>query len=92
MNLNCHLPTYFWDDAVQYVADVLNGSPCKSKLKRLSSTEILEGLEDKPPNSIQAIFLSTCMVYRKPGNNSLKKRSQRGLILCVSEEVKGLRC
>jgi hypothetical protein len=29
------------------------------------------------------------MVYRKPGKNSLKKRSQRGLILGVSEEVKG---
>jgi hypothetical protein len=31
------------------------------------------------------------MVYHKPGKNSLKKRSQRGLILGVSEEVKGFR-
>ena len=31
------------------------------------------------------------MVYRSPGKNSLKKRSQRGIILGVSEEVKGFR-
>jgi hypothetical protein len=31
------------------------------------------------------------MVYRKPGKNSLKKRSQLSLILGVSEEVKGFR-
>jgi hypothetical protein len=29
------------------------------------------------------------MVYRKPGKNSLQKRSQCGLILGISEEVKG---
>jgi hypothetical protein len=31
------------------------------------------------------------MVYRKPGKNALQKRSQRGLILGISEEGKGFR-
>ncbi len=49
-------------------------------------------LEGKPPNLTHVVtFGSPCMVYRKPGKNSLKKRSQRGLILGVSEKVKGFR-
>jgi hypothetical protein len=50
---------------------------------------IMEMLEGKPPNLAHIVtFGSPCMVYRKAGKNSLKKRSQRGLILGVSEEVK----
>jgi hypothetical protein len=49
-------------------------------------------LEGKPPNLTHVVtFGSPCMVYRKPGKNSLKKRSQRGVILGISEEVKGCR-
>jgi hypothetical protein len=52
----------------------------------------MEMLEGKPPNLTHVVtFGSPCMVYRKPGKNSLKKRSQRGLILGVFEEVKGFR-
>jgi hypothetical protein len=52
----------------------------------------LEMLEGKPPNSTHVItFGSPCMVYRSHGKNSLKKRSQRGIILGVSEELKGFR-
>jgi hypothetical protein len=50
----------------------------------------MEMLEGKLPNSIHVVtFGSPCMAYRSPGKNSLKKRSQRGIILGVSEEVKG---
>jgi hypothetical protein len=50
----------------------------------------MEMLEGEPPNLTKVvIFGSPCMVYRKPGKKSLRKRSQRGLILGVSEEVKG---
>jgi hypothetical protein len=89
MIFNCRLPTHFWGDAVPYAAYVLNRSPCKANPKRSSPIEILEG---KPPNLTHVVtFGSPCMVYRKPGKNSLKKRSQRGLILGVPEEVKGFR-
>jgi hypothetical protein len=89
MIFNCRLPMHFWGDAVKYAAYVLNRSPCKANTKRCSPIELLEG---KPPNLTNiATFGSPCMVYRKPGKNSLKKRSQRGLILGISEEVKGYR-
>jgi hypothetical protein len=89
MLFNCHLPLHFWGDAVKYAAYVLNRSPCKANPKRSSPIEMLEG---KPPNLTHVVtFGSPCMVYRKPGKNLLKKRSQRGLILGVSEEVKGFR-
>jgi hypothetical protein len=55
----------------------------------MSPVEMLEG---KPPNLTNVVaFGSPCMVYRSPGKYSLKKRSQCGLILGVSEEVKGFR-
>jgi hypothetical protein len=77
---------HFWGDAVKYV---LNRSPCKSNPKRTSPIEMLEG---KPPNLTHVVtFGSPCMVYKSRGKNSLKKRSQRGIILGVSEEVKGFR-
>jgi hypothetical protein len=89
MIFNCRLPLHFWGDAVKYAAYVLNRSPCKANPKRSSPIEMLEG---KPPNLTHIVtFGSPCMVYRKPGKNSLKKRSQRRLILGVSEEVKGFR-
>jgi hypothetical protein len=80
---------HFWGDAVKYAAYVLNRSPCKANPKRGSPIEMLKG---KPPNLTHIVtFGSPCMVYRKPGKNSLKKRSQCGLILGISEEVKGFR-
>jgi hypothetical protein len=80
---------HFWGDAVKYAAYVSNRSPCKSNPKRMSP---LEMLERKPPNLTHVVtFGSPCMVYRSPGKNSLKKRSQCGIILGVSEEVKGFR-
>ena len=89
MIFNCRLPMHFWGDAVIYAAYVLNRSPCKANPKRSSPIELLQG---KPPNLTNIVtFGSPCMVYRKPGKNSLKKRSQRGLILGISEEVKGFR-
>ncbi len=89
MIFNCRLPMHFWGEEVKYVAYVLNRSPCKSNPKRMSPKEMLEG---KPPNLTHVVtFGSPCMVYRSPGQNSLKKRSQRVIILCVSEEVKGFR-
>jgi hypothetical protein len=70
----------------KYTAYVLNRSPCKASPRSLSPIEMLEG---KPQNLTNVVtFGSPCMVYRKPGVNSLKKHSQRGLILGVSEEVK----
>jgi hypothetical protein len=85
---NCRLPMYFLGDAVKYATYVLNRSPCKANTKRMSPLEMLKG----NPNLIHVVtFGSPCMVYRKPGKNSLKKRSQRGLIIGVSEEVKGFR-
>lgn len=77
---------HFWGDAVKYVAYVLNQSPCKSNPKRMTPMTMLEG---KPLNVVT--FSSPCMIYWSPGKNSLKKRSQRGFILGVSEEVKGFR-
>ncbi len=89
MIFNCRLPMHFWGDAVKYTAYVLNRSPCKSNPKRMSPLEMLEG---KPQNLTHVVtFGSPCMVYGSPGKNSLKKRSQRGIILGVSEEVKGFR-
>ena len=89
MIFNCKLPMHFWGDAVKYAAYVLNRSPCKSNPRRMSPLEMLEG---KPPSLTNVvIFGSPCMVYRSPGKNSLKKRSQRALVLGVSEEVKGYR-
>jgi hypothetical protein len=89
MIFNSRLPMHFWGDAVQYAAYVLNRSPCKSNPQRKSPIEMLEG---KPPNLTHVVtFGSPCMVYRKPGKNSLKKRSQRAVILGISEEVKGYR-
>ncbi len=89
MIFNCRLPMHFWGDAVQYAAHVLNRSPCKANPKRSSPIEMLEG---RPPNLIHVVtFGSPCMVYRKPEKNSLKNRSQRGLILGVSEEVNDFR-
>ncbi len=89
MIFNCRLPMHFWGDAVKYTAYVFNRSPCKSNPKRMSPMEMLKG---KPPNLTHVVtFGSPCMVYRSPGKNSLKKRSQCGIILGVSEEVKGFR-
>ncbi len=80
MIFNCRLPMQFWGDAVKDAAYVLNHSPCKANPKRFFPMEMLEG---KPPNLTHIItFGSPCMLYRKPGKNSLKKRSQR-------EKVKG---
>ena len=87
MIFNCRLPVYFWGDAVKYAAYILNRSPCRSNPRRMSPIEMLEG---KPPNLANIVaFGSPCMVYRNPGKNALRKRSQRGLILGMSEEVKG---
>jgi hypothetical protein len=73
----------FRGDAVKYAAYMFNHSPCKVNPKGCSPMEMLEG---KPPNLTYIVtFGSPCMVNRKPGKNSLKKRSQRGLILGVSE-------
>jgi hypothetical protein len=89
MIFNCRLPMHFWGDAVEYAAFVLNRSPCKSNPERSSPMEMFEGMS---PNLMHVVtFGYPFMVYRRPGKNSLKKRSQRGLILSVSEEVKGFR-
>ncbi len=89
MIFNCRLHMHFWGDAVKCAAYVLNRSPCKANPRRSSPIEMLKG---KPPNLTHIVtFGSSCIDYRKSGKNSLKKRSQRGLILGISEEVKGCR-
>jgi hypothetical protein len=89
MIFNCRLPIHFWEGVVLYASYNLNCGPCKASPKRMSPMETLEG---KPPNLAHvATFGPPCMVYRQPGKNSLNKRSQRSLILGVSEEVRGFR-
>jgi hypothetical protein len=52
----------------------------------------MEMLAGKPPYLTHVVtFGSLWMVDRPPGENSLKKRSQRGIILGFPKEVKGFR-
>ena len=83
------LPLSFWGDAVVYAAYILNRSPSKSNSRRASPLEVLTGVA---PNVKEiAVFGSPCMVYRDPGNarKDLKKRSEAGVIIGISEEIKG---
>ena len=66
---------------------ILNWIPTRANVKGASPLEMLTG---KAPDMRGIVCLgSPCSVYRDPRKNSLLKRSQRGIIVGVSEETKG---
>ncbi|KAE8883916.1 hypothetical protein PF002_g10296 [Phytophthora fragariae] len=68
------LPLYFWGDAVEYAAFVLNRSSCSANPKRMSPLEMLTG---KVPNLSDIVtFGSPCTAYRDPGKKAWKSRAQ----------------
>ncbi|GAB9471215.1 unnamed protein product, partial [Globisporangium polare] len=85
----CGLPLYFWGDAVEYAAFILNRSPTRANEKRASPFEVLT--KQVPDVSKIVAFGSVCTVYRDPRKNSLKQRAQVGLIVGKSNETKGFR-
>ena len=87
MMFACALPLQYWGDAVQYAVYILNRSPTRANVKRSSPLEMLTG--KVPDLRGIVVFGSPCSVYRDPRKNSLLKRSQRGIIVGVSEETKG---
>lgn len=82
-------PLYFWGDAAQYAAYVLNRSPTKANSKRASP---LEALTDHAPDLRKIVaFRSVCTAFRDPRNNSLQLPAQLGHIVGMSNETKGYR-
>lgn len=61
-------PLYFWRDAVQYAAYVLNRSPSSAKSKRISPLKVLTG--EVPSISDIVVFGSPCNVYFNPGQRA----------------------
>ncbi|KAE9058043.1 hypothetical protein PF007_g31436 [Phytophthora fragariae] len=83
------LPLYFWGDAVEYAAFVLNRSSCSANPKRMSPLEMLTG---KVPNSSDIVmFGSPCTAYRDPGKKAWKSRAQVGMIVGKNDETKGFK-
>ena len=87
MMFACALPLYFWGDAVQYAAYILNHSPTRANTKRASPLELLTGTV---PDLRRIVVLgSLCSVYRDPSKNSLQQSAQLATIIRTSEETKG---
>ncbi|KAE9342371.1 hypothetical protein PR003_g9516, partial [Phytophthora rubi] len=68
------LPLYFWGDAVEYAAFVLNRSSCSANPKRMSPLEMLTG--EVPNLSDIVTFGSPCTAYIDPGKKAWKSRAQ----------------
>uniref|UniRef100_A0AAV1T842 Polyprotein n=1 Tax=Peronospora matthiolae TaxID=2874970 RepID=A0AAV1T842_9STRA len=83
------LPLYFWGDAVEYAAFVLNRSPTSANARRASPLQMLT--KQTPDLREIVAFGSIYTVYRDPRKNSLKQRAQVGVIVGRSDETKGYR-
>uniref|UniRef100_A0AAV1VBX8 Integrase catalytic domain-containing protein n=1 Tax=Peronospora matthiolae TaxID=2874970 RepID=A0AAV1VBX8_9STRA len=81
------LPLYFWGDAVEYAAFVLNRSPTSANARRASPLQMLT--KQTPDLREIVAFGSICTVYRDPRKNSLKQRAQVRVIVGRSDETKG---
>ncbi|GAB9476727.1 unnamed protein product [Globisporangium polare] len=69
----CGFPLYFWGDAVESAAFILNRSPTRANAKRASPFEVLT----KQVSDMREIvvFGLICTFYRDPhNNNSLQQR------------------
>ncbi|KAG2781011.1 hypothetical protein PC129_g19254 [Phytophthora cactorum] len=81
------LPMYFWGDAVEYAAYVLNRSSCRANSKRMSPLEMFTGTV---PNLSEIVtFGSPCTAYRDTGKKTWKPRAQVGMIIGKHDETKG---
>ncbi|GMF35798.1 unnamed protein product [Phytophthora fragariaefolia] len=62
------LPLYFWGDAIEYPAYVLNKGSCSANPKRLSPIEMLTGTA--PNLADEVMFGSSCTAYRNPAEGA----------------------
>uniref|UniRef100_A0AAV1TE31 Polyprotein n=1 Tax=Peronospora matthiolae TaxID=2874970 RepID=A0AAV1TE31_9STRA len=83
------LPLFFWGDAVEYAAYVLNRSSCSANPKRMSPLEMLTGKISNLADMVT--FGSPCSAFRDPGKKSWKTRSQVGMVIGKNDETKGFR-
>ena len=83
------LPLFFWGDAVEYAAYVLNRSSCSANPQRLSPLEMLTGTIPKMADIVT--FGSPCSTFRDPGKKAWKSRSQVGMIIGKNDETKGFK-
>ncbi|CAH0487692.1 unnamed protein product [Peronospora farinosa] len=63
--------------------------PTRSNPQRTSPVEMLTGKSRSLVKFV--VFESQCEVFREPKKNSLKQRSEKGLIVGKSDETKGFR-
>lgn len=84
-----NLPLYFWGDAAEYAAYILNRSRTKSNPGGVSPMEFLT--KKVPMLNDIVVFGSACTVHVNARNKSLGERGKAAIIIGKSDETKGYR-
>ncbi|KAH9163017.1 hypothetical protein LEN26_000680 [Aphanomyces euteiches] len=87
MMMGCDAPTNMWGFAFEYSAYIRNRLPCKGNDGWISPLEALTGVKPKVSHILP--FGSYCTVYQAPKSKGITTRAEIGIILGVSDEVKG---